>query len=206
MDANQVRANDLAQQIALAELIRLAIGELCFTADRKTFRRRMSVFESTVIDGLNRRRIWKEADGVTEAYIKEAASGYVTRLLASVRHPDDSQPDATGSVSVAIRASKEAPMEKQQQFLWIVQTMILTNSINLASIPEEADKYRHSISYTGAGFVMCEAVWASERIPDEMEARDAAHEFCTYMLANLREQDEKATSEKLTVPYWFARH
>jgi hypothetical protein len=96
-------------------------------------------------------------------------------------------------------------MDKQQQFLWVVQTGSLTNSINLASVPDLAEKYRHEISYSGVGIIMCEAIWASERIPKEMDFRDAAHEFCSFMLANLREQHEEAPGNRMPCPYWFAR-
>lgn len=89
-------------------------------------------------------------------------------------------------------------MDRAQQFLWIVQTTVLANAINLASQPVMAKTYRDDISATGVGFVMCEAVWASQRIPENMEIADAVDNFCGYMLRNLRETGD-------TVPSWFAR-
>jgi chloramphenicol 3-O-phosphotransferase len=84
-------------------------------------------------------------------------------------------------------------MDKRQQFLWIVQTTILTNAINLSSQPTMAKTYRHAMSATGVGFIIAEAVsWASGRIPDAMDVADAAHEFCVYMLCNLRDEHERA--------------
>lgn len=89
-------------------------------------------------------------------------------------------------------------MSKQAQFLWAVQTIMLTNAINLALEPEDARKQRHIFSATGTMGTLHDVVYASERIPDAMTAIDAANEFCGYMLENLRESGAK-------VPAWFAR-
>jgi hypothetical protein len=53
---------------------------------------------------------------------------------------------------------------------------------------------------------MDEAVCASELIPDDMTAADAANEFCSFMLKNLRDLEEKAAGRPSMVPHWFARH
>jgi hypothetical protein len=96
-------------------------------------------------------------------------------------------------------------MTKAEKFLWIVQTTTLANAVNLASIPERAEQYRHVISASGALTIADEALDASQLIPEEMTAFEAAHEFCTFMLANLKETEEKAAGEKMVVPAWFAR-
>lgn len=89
-------------------------------------------------------------------------------------------------------------MSKPEQFLWAVQTIMLTNAINLALEPEEAKKTRHIFSATGTMGMLHDVVYASERIPEDMTPVDAANEFCGYMLENLREPGAK-------VPTWFAR-
>ncbi|WP_432735554.1 hypothetical protein [Ralstonia solanacearum] len=89
-------------------------------------------------------------------------------------------------------------MSKQAQFLWAVQTILLTNAINLSLEPEEAKKTRHIFSATGTMGTLHDALYASERIPDDMTAVDAANEFCGFMLENLREPG-------MDVPRWFAR-
>jgi hypothetical protein len=96
-------------------------------------------------------------------------------------------------------------MTKTEQFLWIVQTTTLANAINLASDPEYAEKYRIEVSATGALIIADEAVRASEMIPEDMTAFEAANEFCYFMLQNLRDIEEKAAREKMLVPNWFAR-
>lgn len=96
-------------------------------------------------------------------------------------------------------------MTKQEQFLFLVQTAALSNGINLASDPDTRDKYRHEYSATGIMGTMLDAIHASECIPDSMTAHDAAVEFCTYMLGNLRKQEEDASGVRETVPSWFAR-
>jgi hypothetical protein len=96
-------------------------------------------------------------------------------------------------------------MNKQEQFLWIVQTTILANCVNLASIPEQTQHYRHVLSASGTFIVADEAVRASSAIPEGMTASAAAHEFCTFMLTNLKETQEIAAGRSLEVPHWFAR-
>lgn len=88
-------------------------------------------------------------------------------------------------------------MTKQEQFLWVVQTMVLTNAVNLASTPESVEKYRSSISVTGSIVAAGEALRASELIPHDKSAVEAAHEFCCHTLPNLREKGAR-------VPSWFA--
>ncbi|MGN7294696.1 hypothetical protein [Rhizobium sp. SAFR-030] len=97
-------------------------------------------------------------------------------------------------------------MNKQQEFLYIVQTVILANGINLATDPETNVKYRHVFSATGVSGLMLDAMWAKDRIPKDMTAHDAAMDFTGFMLSNLRDMEEEASGEKMVVPYWFARH
>jgi hypothetical protein len=89
-------------------------------------------------------------------------------------------------------------MTKQEQFLWAVQTVILANAVNVASQPEFATKYRHVISATGVLGDVDESLYASERIPETLTAYQAAFEFCTFKLNNLRD-------ERTQVPSWFSR-
>ncbi len=97
-------------------------------------------------------------------------------------------------------------MTKQDQFLSIVQTAILANGINLSSHPESNEKYRHVFSAPGVLGTMDEAIYASERIPDEKSAFEAAYEFCSFNFGNLRSAEEEAGGKAVSVPYWFARH
>ena len=96
-------------------------------------------------------------------------------------------------------------MTKQQMFLWMVQTIILSNGLNLSRDPATADEYRHEFSATGVFGTCQEAVRASEMIPPTLSAADAAHEFCFYMLSNLRKADDAASDRRAQVPAWFAR-
>lgn len=96
-------------------------------------------------------------------------------------------------------------MTKQDQFLYVVQTVVLTNGINLTSQPEHAEKYRHVYSASGVLGLLDEALWASERIPENLSAYEAAHEFCGFMLENLREAEETATEHSMELPSWLSR-
>jgi hypothetical protein len=51
---------------------------------------------------------------------------------------------------------------------------------------------------------MDEAVRASQMIPDGMTAAEAANQFCTYVLRNLREPEGQAKGIKAPVPSWLA--
>lgn len=97
-------------------------------------------------------------------------------------------------------------MTKQEEFLFIVQTTVLANSANLASDPDTRNKYRHVLSASGVFSTMKDAIYASHRIPDEMSADEAADDFITYMLLNLRDLEEADTKEQLKVPHWFAQY
>lgn len=96
-------------------------------------------------------------------------------------------------------------MTKQEQFLWIIQTAFIANAINLASDQDQAITYRHVFSATGALTLTDEALQASTMIPDSMTAYDAAREFSTFMLDNVRDMEDASRSAVLETPDWFAR-
>jgi hypothetical protein len=95
-------------------------------------------------------------------------------------------------------------MDKATHFLWIVQTVVLANSVQLTSQPIRAKVYRDEVSASGVFIAMDEAVRASQMIPDGMAAAEAASQFCTYVLRNMREPDELAKGIKTSVPSWLA--
>ena len=95
-------------------------------------------------------------------------------------------------------------MTKQEEFLWIVQTSLLANAINLAS-SDRTDEYRHEVSATGMFMNADEAMRASGLIPDRMTAGEAAHDFIFFMCSNLRESDERTGETAKQCPAWFAR-
>ena len=88
-DKDMLRAQDLAHSIAMSELLRLILGELAFNADAQIFRQRLKAIEEAAVTSLGSRRHYPDTNGYTETVIKEAACGYVTRLIASIRHPSD---------------------------------------------------------------------------------------------------------------------
>ena len=93
-------------------------------------------------------------------------------------------------------------MTKQEQFLFIVQTAILANGINLSSGAKPG--YLQVFSATDVLGTLDDAIYASERIPYTVSAYEAAHEFCNFIFANRREADEP-DGDKPQVPPWFAR-
>ncbi|WPU24500.1 hypothetical protein RI049_07040 [Cedecea neteri] len=88
-------------------------------------------------------------------------------------------------------------MTKQELFLWGVQTVILSNNSNVIRNDNEGQK-SHIYSATGVYGTVQDAIYASGRIPESMSAEEAVHDFCFYMLENLREEKK--------CPNWFARY
>lgn len=68
-------------------------------------------------------------------------------------------------------------MTKQEQFLWAVQTTLLANSIYLIRKPEQIEGKGHIISATGMSNSIRAVLAASERIPANLSAFDAAMEL-----------------------------
>jgi hypothetical protein len=97
-------------------------------------------------------------------------------------------------------------MTKQEQFLWIVQATVIANAINLSSRPVWAERHKADISEMGVFIAMDEAVRASGLIPEILTAAQAANEFCTFTLKNMRDAEEEALGRPLSTPLWFAGH
>jgi hypothetical protein len=97
-------------------------------------------------------------------------------------------------------------LTKQEEFLWIVQTMVLANALNTSTFTPITPQKRILLSASGVFITMDEAVRASGMIPEDMTAAEAANEFCTFALENLREDEETASGRTMDVPHWFARY
>src|SRR3712207_2456994 len=95
-------------------------------------------------------------------------------------------------------------MTKQGQFLWIVQTALLVNAVD-QTVDRGPGEDRSDVSMTGNWGAITEALRASERIPPDLPAEDAAHEYCNYMFENQREAQENAAGRRMQVPTWLAR-
>lgn len=89
-------------------------------------------------------------------------------------------------------------MAKREDFLWAVQTIMLANSVQLASQPERAEAFRHEIGAGGMISNIYAALEAADRIPQGMSAADAAKSFCATQLSNIRDQ-----TAPLTPPAWL---
>lgn len=93
-------------------------------------------------------------------------------------------------------------MTRAEEFLWIVQTAILANAVNLATNADQKTDYQHAYSSTGVRIVMREAIRASKLIPENMDVADAADDFCIWMFANHRDSVIEE-NPKAHVPSWF---
>ena len=85
------RVQDLAHSLATSELLRFILGEVAFNADPAIFRKRLQGIEESVVTSLGARRHFPSANDYTDNLIKETACGYVTRMIASIRHPTESK-------------------------------------------------------------------------------------------------------------------
>lgn len=94
-------------------------------------------------------------------------------------------------------------MTKQQQFLYIVQSYIIIRRVEML---RDGDKFAQSQIETFASTMMgvlFDATHASERIPDDLNALEAASDFCEYFLDNADYNTKSGSNKKL--PSWCAR-
>lgn len=97
-------------------------------------------------------------------------------------------------------------MTKREDFLCIVQTMVVANVSHLSSVDETRSKYADDCSPSGVFVAMAEAVRASRTIPGDLSATDAAHDFCSYMLKNMRDEEEATVGHRMQAPDWLGQH
>jgi hypothetical protein len=95
-------------------------------------------------------------------------------------------------------------MEKAEQFLWAVQTIVVANAVHLAVNSARSEAPPKTLAPTELGFVLEEALRASQRLPNDKTASDAAVEFCVFMLENLRTDEAATTGKRMIAPAWFA--
>ena len=77
---------------------------------------------------------------------------------------------------------------------------MLANATSQQVQQQLPERYRH----VGTTNFMAEAVSASERIPEELSAADAADDFLLWMIGNLRVMTE-GSGEMPEIPEWFKR-
>lgn len=87
--------------------------------------------------------------------------------------------------------------QKRFDFLITVQTVLINNAINV-SLNDDANEKRHIFAATSTMINMDDALYAADRIPENMTAYQAANSFLTFACENLRE-------EGAVVPSWWAR-
>lgn len=86
-------ADNVAAQVALMAVVRAVIGEVFFDRNRLVFRNRLALLESATIDAISAQPMWTGLESNAAAYTQEAACGWVSRVFASIAHPDDSTSD-----------------------------------------------------------------------------------------------------------------
>ncbi|WP_321290877.1 hypothetical protein [Alcaligenes phenolicus] len=75
-------------------------------------------------------------------------------------------------------------MTKAEQFLWCVQTALLSNQMGL-SRQFETQKINEFLGLRHVHSVTRRALWAASEIPEEMSPSTAAEEFCGHAFDNL---------------------
>ena len=75
-------------------------------------------------------------------------------------------------------------MVKAEQFLWHVQTAVLSNQLLLARQIETRES-KDFISLDHVHRVAARALWAASQIPEEVSASEAARDFCSLAFDNL---------------------
>jgi hypothetical protein len=93
---DQTAADRLALEIALTEMVRFLCGQVLFHKDRDQFRSNLRLAEEAITRSLESRTLWPpdKANPEHEAYIREGAAAFVTKLLVSIQHPSDAAESA----------------------------------------------------------------------------------------------------------------
>ncbi|MEQ1652496.1 MAG: hypothetical protein ABL897_08415, partial [Hyphomicrobium sp.] len=78
---------------------------------------------------------------------------------------NDENRSASAQAAQLIEEGLFAHSAKAREFIGFVQTMIITNAINLASDPKTAKAFRTEISVTGTSATLSDAIEAARRIP-----------------------------------------
>jgi len=80
---------EMAQLTALSERVHIAIGEIAFAGTQEQFKLDLAAMERTAINALRSRRLSGEVNEEIETFVKSAANGYISRLVASINYPAD---------------------------------------------------------------------------------------------------------------------
>lgn len=80
-------------------------------------------------------------------------------------------------------------MTKAEQFLWCVQTALLSNQLKL-SRSFETKQTNEFLGLRHVHNVNRRALWAATEIPEAMSPADAAVEFCEQAFDNLWTEDK----------------
>ncbi|WP_126111830.1 MULTISPECIES: hypothetical protein [unclassified Bosea (in: a-proteobacteria)] len=79
------RADAVAHRIAMASLMQTIYGALMNAGSKADFRQMAQALEEATVKNLE--QLSTQADELTTEYVREAASGYVSRFFASIRVP-----------------------------------------------------------------------------------------------------------------------
>lgn len=90
-------------------------------------------------------------------------------------------------------------MTKAEQFLWCIQTAILSNQIAL-SREFETREVTGQLSFNVLDRTMALALIAVATIPEEMPVRDAVRDFCRLHIERLWDSDYKASEWARSLP------
>lgn len=85
-----IRAQDIGLFIALQELLRIAISDMCYSPDIEKFESNVRKIEENAINGILNRKHFSTSEGNRhmEELIKEYACVLITKLMSSIKHPD----------------------------------------------------------------------------------------------------------------------
>ncbi len=94
-------------------------------------------------------------------------------------------------------------MGKREDFLNAVQTLLIVNSVRLATEGDHSPKAVTNFSFTNGFNILDTALDAADWIPEDLPTMEAVNEFCSYFFQNLRDNEPEGMMPEL--PYWCAR-
>ncbi|MBN7763397.1 hypothetical protein JYP52_19825 [Nitratireductor aquibiodomus] len=86
---NDDQISDVAFNLAVMEMVRLLIAEVCFDEDPEAMKQKLGRFEDLAVSGLSARQHFDDLDQATNTKMSELAAHHVTKIVTSIRHYKD---------------------------------------------------------------------------------------------------------------------
>lgn len=87
MKISKERANDVAFQIAITEIVQRMIAENLYNFDQNVFSRKVRALEEGVLKSVSSSKLYPQLEQSLEADLNRQASDIVARIFSGITHP-----------------------------------------------------------------------------------------------------------------------